>query len=180
METKPSVAKSALTYGLYLAIATIAYSIILYVIGQTFNQPLGYINYAIQIGVILWALKDFRDKANNGFLQYGTGVGLGTLMGLYSGIIGAIYGYILFTYIDPGLIDQLIQITQEEQMKQGLNGQQMEAAEKAMRIFMKPAILSIMAVVSSVFSCLIISLIGAAIFKKVPENSFEEATKEVE
>ena len=81
--------KSAITCGLYMGIAVIIYSVILYVLGQSFNKTLGYLAFIIYIVGIVWAQSNYR-KLQGDVLTYGQGVGFATSMMLFAGIIYAI------------------------------------------------------------------------------------------
>jgi hypothetical protein len=181
MEKKSaSLSKSAMNYGLYLGIVLIVYSLVLYMLNETLNKTLGYVSFVFVVTGIAYGLINFRDKVNGGILQYGTGVGLGVLISLFAGILSSAFSFILMQFIDPSLSDQVITMMQEEALKQGAPEGALEQAEGIYNFMAKPIVMAFLGIFSSVFWGTIISLILAAIFKKNPENSFEEAVKEVE
>ena len=87
--------KSAITCGIYMGIAAIIYSVILYATGQSFNKTLGYISIIIYIVGIVWAMLYYR-KLQGGVLTYGQGVGFATALMLFAGILYAIYMILLY------------------------------------------------------------------------------------
>lgn len=164
----PSIGKSALTYGLYLGLASIVFTLILYLTEMLGNSALGWISFIISIAILSWAMINFRDKQNGGVLRYGQGVGLGTLSMFFGGILSSIFTFVLYNYIDPGIIDQLVNQALEEAMAKGTPEAQMEMVEKWTRMFMNPTAMLIMGIIGSPIIGAIISLILAAIFKKEP------------
>ncbi|WP_430810282.1 MULTISPECIES: DUF4199 domain-containing protein [unclassified Carboxylicivirga] len=180
METqKPSVVKNAMTYGLYLGVVSIVFTLIIYLAGLLGNKAIGWLSVAISIGVLAWAMINFRDKQNGGYLRYGQGVGLGTLTMFFGGVISGVFTFILYKFIDPGIVEQLVAQAMEEAMAQGTPDAQLEMAEKMIRMFTSPNAILIMSIVGSPFMGAIISLILAAIFKKEPQmfdgSQIEEA-----
>jgi len=169
METqKPSVGKSAMTYGLYLGLASIVYALILYLSGMILNKAAGWFSLVISIAILSWALINFRDKLNGGYLRYGQGVGLGTLTMIYAGVLSGIFTFVLYKYIDPSLTEQVVNQAMEEALAKGTPEAQLEMAEKWTRIFVSPVAMFIWSIMGSAFIGAIISLILAAIFKKEP------------
>ncbi|MCU4154520.1 DUF4199 domain-containing protein [Carboxylicivirga sp. A043] len=175
----PSIGKSALTYGLYLGLALIVYSLIIYLIGLTGNQGASWLSYVIIIGMLAYAMMNYRDKVNGGFLKYGQGVGLGTLTAIYGGVLSSVFTFILMKYIDPALIDQIVNKALEDAMAKGTPEEQLEMVEKMVRMFTSPMAILLMGILGSGIMGAIISLILAAIFKKEPPmfdgSQFEEA-----
>jgi len=180
MEQKSTFWKSAMTYGLYLAIVLTLFSVILYVSGQILNQKLGYASIAIYVAGIIFAQISYRNREMNGTISYGQAVGFGAAIMLFSGIITSLYTLILYTFIDPGLLDQMKTMQEEAMLQKGLNEDQIEAAMAIASKMMSPAWISIMALFGSVFMGTIVSLITSIFVKKQPnEDAFDEAMEEV-
>ncbi|MCU4166280.1 DUF4199 domain-containing protein [Carboxylicivirga caseinilyticus] len=177
-KTNAPWSKTALTYGIYLGVISILYSVIIYVAGMIGNKPLSYVSYLITIGILIWAMLTYRDKVNGGYMSYGTGVGLGFMTALIGGILGSIFSYILMTVIDPSIPDQLFNMAIEEAIAKNPEVEQnLDMVEGMMRKMMSPTALALFGVVGSAIGGVIISLILAAIFKK-DKPMFEEAQAE--
>ncbi len=108
MEKKVSVWQATLNSGLILGLALVIYTLLLYFLDQTFNKSLGYVSPLIFIIGLILGIKKFRDDARGGVMSYGQGIGAGTVIGLYAGIIGAIFTFLLYKVIDPDLMGKLI------------------------------------------------------------------------
>ncbi|MCG8582350.1 MAG: DUF4199 domain-containing protein, partial [Bacteroidales bacterium] len=166
--------------GVYLGLISIVFPFSPYVAGLVGENYVSWISLVISIAFVSWAMMNFRDKQNGGILTYKQGVGLGFITFLVGGIISSIFTYILFAFIDPGLIEELVQKSLEEAMRKSpeIEGN-MDMVEKWTRMFVNPTAMAIMGVVMSAIGGIIISLILAAIFKKEPSvfdgSQFEEA-----
>lgn len=171
MEQKPvSLMKSSLTYGIYLGIASILVSVVIYVLGYTFEKWAQWSTAPITIIGIIWAQSAYR-KALGGEMAYGKALGVGTMTVLFASILGAIYTFLLFTTIDPSLQEQLRMATEQQIIEQGrVPEEQIEMAVEMSSKFQTPPIMAIMAVVFGTFIGFIISLITAIFTKKNPSD----------
>lgn len=181
MENKKiSVWKGSLNPALMLGFALVIYSFILYFLDQNFNRALGIINFVIMIAGLVLGIRAFRDESRSGTLSYGQAVGAGTVISLYAGIILAIFTYLLYSLIDPDLIEKYYTFLEDQMIQQGrATEQQIELGMQFNRKILTPATLSIFGILGNVFSGVIISLI-AAIFLKREGDPFKQAMKDVE
>ena len=168
MEQAASKSSTVYSYGLYLGIALIVFSLITFYGGFLGNNAFSYLSYVIYIVLIFLGIKHYKEKENNGFLQYGQGLGLGVLISLVGGVVSAIFTYVFFTFIDPAKHNQLIMVVQEQQMKSGVSEAQLEQMEGIMSKMMSPLSMSLIGIIGAVFVGLVISLIVSAILKKDP------------
>ena len=170
MEEKPvSLMKSSLTYGIYLGIVSILLSVVLYVMGYTFEKWVQYTSYPIIIGAIIWAQVAYK-KALGGEMTYGQALGIGTMTVVFSGVLSAIYVYLLYTVIDPSLLDQLRLVTEQQMVERGIPEEQLDATIAMASKFQQPAIMAIMAIVLGGILGFIISLITGIFTKKNPSD----------
>lgn len=176
---KPSLFHHAMMYGLYLGLALIVYSLILYLASLNMNSTLNSLIYLIIAGGLFVSLKQYRDGVNGGVMTFGEGMKLGILISLFAGFLSGVFSYVLHL-VDPTLIDQIIQFQQEAMLEKGMPEDQVAQMEEVMRKMSNPLIM----VVSSLFSMAlvgsILSLVVSAILKKKPANPFDAAVKEVE
>jgi hypothetical protein len=180
MEKKSTFWKSAMIYGLYIGVILTLFSVILYVTGQSQNKALGWISFPIYAVCIVLAQIQYRDKELNGVISYGEGVAFATAAMLFSGIISALYMIILYSFIDPGLIDQMKAIQEEAMLQKGMTEDQIEAAMSMTSKMFTPAWMSIMGLLGSVLIGTIISLVSSIFVKKQPnEDAFDEAMEEI-
>lgn len=178
MEKKASVWKATLNSGLILGLALVIYTLLLYFLDQTFNKTLGYVSVIILIVGLVLGIKSFRDDARDGVLSYGQGVGAGTVIGLYAGIIGAVFTFLLYEVIDPDLQGKLLTFTEEKIIESGrVPEEMMDQMIKQQKMFLKPWVLAVGGVVNNVFYSVVISLI-ASIFLKKEGTPFQQEGSE--
>ena len=180
MEQKSTFWKSAMIYGLYLALALMLFSVILYATGLILNQKIGYVSMIIYVIGIAFAQISYRNNELDGTISYSQALGFGVAIMLFAGIITSFYTMILYTFIDPTLIDQM-KIAQEDILLQrGMSEDQIEMAMKVASKMMTPGWISIMGLFGSVFMGTIISLVTSIFVKKqTDEDAFDEAMEEV-
>jgi len=177
MEKKISVWQATLNSGLILGLALVIYTLLLYFLDQTFNKSLGYVSILIIIIGLVLGVKSFRDDARGGIMSYGQGVGAGTVIGLYAGIIGAIFTFLLYEVIDPDLMGKLLTFTEEKIAETGRVPEEMiEQTMEIQKKFMAPWIMSISAVIGTVFYGVVVSLIASIFLKKEGTPFQQEAT----
>jgi hypothetical protein len=166
MEQKTSIWKANLTSGLIIGLVGIVYSLVMWFLDLTFNKVQGYFFFAILIFLLYYFIKSYRNNFLGGYITYGQAVAAGVIICLISSIIGAIFTYILYTLIDPGLTAKQLAYTEELYSKRGLPQEAMDTALNMAKKFQKPAITAIISIVGGVFFGTIISLIVAIFVKK--------------
>jgi predicted DNA repair protein MutK len=166
---------TTLLYALIMAVGQIVLTLVGYFLGyQTdkINQGSWFafvpLVYAI---VVYWlAIKAVREEDAGKYLTFGKGVGTGVMIAVYSGLLGTIYAYIHFNFVNPSFADYLIEASRVKWVAANMSDAQMEAAEKFMRLLFKPVIQAVFGFILTVVTGLIISLIMAAILKRNPPD----------
>lgn len=166
MEQKVNVWKANLTNGLILALAGIVFSLVMFFFDLSLNKTAGYINIPIQIAVLYFLLKSYRDNFMHGQITYGQSVGAGVVIFVYASIIIAIYTYIQYTVIDPGLISKQLAMTEELMVKRGAPQTAIDAGMAIQAKVMKPAIIAPLSILGTMISGVIFSLIVSIFIKK--------------
>ncbi|MDT0556808.1 DUF4199 domain-containing protein [Patiriisocius hiemis] len=169
METqKASVKKVALSYGLYLALGTIAVSVIVYAMGMTYEQPWwqSVLNFAIMLACIVYGLKAFK-KDNEGYLSLGESLKTGLAISLIAGLIGSLFTLLFITVIEPDFTANMLDATADKIIEQNPNmtEEQLDMALGMSETFMSPGIMFAMGLIVSLFFGFIISLITGLIMK---------------
>jgi ABC-type sugar transport system permease subunit len=167
-------------YALILTACGAVFNLLLYFTGfQTekiaIGQHLQWIGFIIMI-VILWlGIKAVREESPNKALSYGAGVGAGTLISLYSGLMSAVYTYIHFKFINVDFVDYQLTLIRAKWAEHGMSEAQMEQAEGFTRKLMAPAVQAVIFPFAAVFIGLVISLILAAFLKRNPPDEVAPA-----
>jgi len=166
MEEKVNVWKANMTNGLILALEGIAFSLVLYFFDLTFNKSIGYINIPIQLGLLYFLLKSYRDNFMHGQITYGQSVGAGMVMFVYVALIMVIYTYLLWAVIDPGLAKKSLAVTEEAMVKKGTPQAAIDAGMAFTAKIMKPGIMAFFSIFGSLIGGLIFSLLVSIFIKK--------------
>lgn len=175
METQEvSVKKIALNYGVYLALLSIAVSVIAYVTDNHIDRPwwVSVLSTLVMVGVIVYGIKAFKHD-NSGFLSLGEALKVGLAISLIAGIIGAIFNYVFVTVIEPDFVTQMLDMTREQMIEQNPDMQQdqMDMAMGVTEKMMQPTIMSAIGIIMTLFFGFIISLVSGLIMKvNRPEN----------
>ncbi len=175
MEQKStSILKSALLSGVYFGIVLILTNVIFYVTGNPFSKVAQYLAYPIMIGGIALAQISYK-KQLGGTMSYGQALGVGILAMVFASFISGLYTFVLYTFIDPSLQEQLRLFTEEQLVQQGnIPEEQLDKIVEISTKFQKPIFMFVMAIFSGAFMGTIISLITAIFTKKNPTDEVPE------
>jgi len=166
MEEKVNVWKSNLTNGLILGLVGIVYSLVMWFLDLSFNKVQALVFILVQLAMLFYLLKSYRDNFRHGQITYGQSVGAGTIIFLYYGIIMAVFTYILYTVIDTGLLDKQLAFMEEEYLKRGMPQAAVDASMSIQAKILKPAIMAPLGILSSVVGGVIYSLIISIFVRK--------------
>ncbi len=165
MEQQPTTARTALKFGLIAGVAYMIFTTIIYTSGQAANSSLAWLGTIIPITTMVLAMKEFRAQ-NGGFMSYGQGLGIGTLMSAISGLISSVYAYIYNEFIDPTLRQQILDKVREDLENRGMDDTQVEQALEMSQKFSTPGFTFLFGIIGAIFIGFIIALIISAIMKK--------------
>ena len=166
MEQKVNVWSANLTNGLILGLAGVVWSLVMWFLNLQFNQAQRWIYMLIQIALLFFLLKSYRDNYMHGQITYGQSVGAGVVIILYSAIIGAIFMYLLYTIIDPNLTEKQLAFVEETLAKKGVPQEAIDAGMGIQRKIMKPEIMAPVSIFSNLFFGTIISLVLSIFIKR--------------
>jgi len=178
MENKVNPWKANLTNGLIMGLIGIVYSLVMYFFDLTLNRVQGWVFIALQFIILYFLVKMYRDNYKYGLITYGQALGAGMIIFLYYSIIAAIFMYILYTVIDPNMVDKQMVLAEEELLKRGLPQDQIDISMNVQKKIMIPEVLAPLSIFGNMFYGLIISLIIAAFVRKegnpLVDNTEEE------
>jgi hypothetical protein len=154
--------------GLIIALILIVFSIVIYVSGQTTNRSLGYIQFIILIGGLVWSCISYS-KENDANVTFGNVFGHGFKTTAAATVIFIIYLVLAIKLIFPDMIDLFIENARTEMEKQGkLNAEQIEQGISMTRRFFMVFTIGGTIIMNAIVGALG-SLLGAAIAKKNPQ-----------
>ena len=173
-KTKAPFWKPAFIYGGLLGLLSIFLGLVFYFLGLSTESWVGYIGMAIGIVALVYILLHYRKEYLGGFASFGQMFFMAFMVGVISAIINAAYTYVLYTVIDPGLID-IIKIAAEEKIMSNprIPESMYDSIFERMEKRMSAQRMTIMAVIGGIVINTILGLIIAAFVKKeeAPVNS---------
>ncbi len=168
METpKTSIKPIAYTYGLYLALVSIAMLVITYVANIEKSWALSIVSSLLTIAVFVYGIKAFKHQ-NNGFLSIGEAVKTGLAIAVIGGLIAGIYAYVHYIYVYPEFIEMAKETAYTEMTTKNpdMTDEQITQAMDISGMFMTPLFFSLITMLGSLLFGLIVSLIAGAVMKK--------------
>lgn len=167
-------------YALTLTICGALLNLLLYFTGfQTEKLATGqyfqWLGFVMMFAILWLGIKAVRDEAPEKGLSYGRGVGTGTLISLYSGLMSSVYSFIHFKFVNPEFADYQLALIRPKWEAAGMGEAQMDQAEKMTRAMMGPVAQAIMTPILVVIFGLILSLIIAAILKRPAPDQIKAA-----
>lgn len=159
--------KSAMTYGLILALALIVFHLVQYLM-DVYKPPMwvNILNYAVIVGGIVYGTIRFRDDELGGYISYGRALGFGVLITLFASVVYGFYLYLLTAVIDPSYMEGLHRVIEETYLELGMDEDQVETMMTAVKKFQTPLMMLISSIFSFTLMGTIFSLITSIFIKK--------------
>ncbi|MDH5474986.1 MAG: DUF4199 domain-containing protein [Cyclobacteriaceae bacterium] len=168
---KSTVKQVSLKWGLILGVILIAFSLLVQIAGLIGNQAVSWVSYLFVIAAVYLSQKAFKDEGD-GFMSYGKGLGIGTLVVTIGSILSSIFMYINMKFIDETILETIKDLQYEKMVEQGMAEEQIDQAMEISSSFMTPEIIMVFAILGTVFFGFILTLIVTAITKNA--NPAEE------
>jgi Na+/H+-dicarboxylate symporter len=170
MENSVTTFNVGLRYGMYLGLLGILLTLITQYSGlQDLSNPnassnwtISLVTWGVTFSVIYLGIKFFREN-NEGLLSLGEGMTTSLYIGVFSGIISALFTYLFFAYMAP---DALSDIKDAALDNQEMSEDEREAAEEIMGALMSPTIMAFTGFFGSIISAAIFGFIGSLILRK--------------
>ena len=160
----------AMNYGAVLGLCLVAIAFIMWSVGADDKQSviLALLNNAITIAFIAYAIIQYRDINNNGFISYAESLKLGTTVAFFSSIILVFYQFIYISYIDPNALSEIMKITEQAMLKSKpeISDEDLDMALEMTGKLMQPHWMMIMGMLGGTFMGFLYSLIISIFVKK--------------
>jgi hypothetical protein len=169
--------KIPLSYGVAMAIAGALLTFVMFFAGfhdtaekmqSGVAQTIGMVvPLAIAVTCLILAMRDKRANtppdANWG---YGSALGVGVLTGLFGALLGAVFAYIYFAFINPNMTEVIYQMQVAKMEEKGMSAEQIGNAESMMRKMMSPIMMTVFQTLMGIVWGVILSLIIAIFFRR--------------
>ena len=106
--------KQALIYGVILGLVSVFIQLILYFIGMVTESWTSWVAMLVMLVLLVYLMIQYRNVHLGGYASFGQiFVMVLVSAGIISTIISVLYTYLLYTVIDPALLDQLRIVAEE-------------------------------------------------------------------
>jgi len=153
-------------YGLLTAVANFAFTLILYFMGfhgEKLEQGslIGYLGIVITVAGLYLAIRESRKEVLEvpRDFTWGSGFKASFLTVVFLSIGAAITTYIYAAYINPDMVEYVIDMQADKMIEQGHPEEVIQQMESGTRAFMKPPLQALFAFIGTIFTGLILSLI---------------------
>jgi len=170
METKVT---TPVVKGLIISLVLVVFGLGTYFSGQTANKALGYLQYAILIGGVIWACINYSNQMNNN-VTFGNVFAHGFKTTSVVTVIMIIYTVLALKVLFPEMADMAVDQARIELEKRKMADDQIGSAINMTQKFMIPFAIGGILVAFLFMGC-IASLIGAGVAKKNPQTPFQQA-----
>jgi len=154
--------QTALKWGAFYVIISIVLTYTFQFLNIDATSPAKYIQDIPYIAFMLLAQKEYKDLLG-GYLTFGQGFLTGFKYALITTVLLTIFMYLYWTVLSPQVFQQMVDTTKQQLVAKGtLSDDQINMSLK----FITPTIFTVSLLIGGIVVGSIISLIGAAIFKK--------------
>ena len=164
--------KPDLTYGAIVGFVGILLGVILYFLNLSMETWVQWLSLAVTLVVMIYCLTAYRKEYLGGYASFGQIYLMALVIGIISTILGAAFSYLLYTVIDPELLDKVRLMAEERVLSNPRIPENMhEDILDRMEGRFTPARMVRMALIWGTGMYAILGLILAAFIKKSkPEN----------
>lgn len=154
----------SLRYGLLTGLISIIISFGLFA-AQMEQSPLRYVGYVVLIGGMVLAMQQFK-ASNHGFMSFGQGVGIGTLLSVVVGALSAVFSYVYMNIIDPDVVGRMMEKARADMEARGnMSDEQIDQGMAIAGKFMNGPIMMAVVLVLTILTGLVFSLAISAFIK---------------
>jgi len=160
--------KPALIYGAIIGVVTVFVSLVFYFLGMTSDRWTNWVGSLITLVLLIYLMIQYRKEYLGGYASFGQiFVMVLVSAGIVAVIINTVYTYLLFTVIDPGLLEQMRVMAEERIMNNPRIPESMydDMFERMEKTFQVPRMIRL-GLIGGVAINVILGLIIAAFLKK--------------
>ena len=153
-----------LRYGLLTGLVSILFSFGLNVMHQE-SSPARYLSFAVLIGGMVLAMNYFKQQ-NQGFMGFGQGVGIGTVLSAVVGLMSGIFAYVYMTFIDTEMMGRITdKMRTDMEARGGMTDEQIDQAVAMSGKFMNGPFVLVAALLGTILIGVLLSLVISAFIK---------------
>jgi uncharacterized integral membrane protein len=172
MNEQPSSTRIALKWGLFLGLALIAITLVMYLTDQASNGWANLLTLVAMVAFLILAMRDYR-TSTGGYMSYGEGFGIGALLSAVGGLLSAAFITFYNVVIDPTIQQRAFEQAREKLERENLSDEKIDQALEFSQKLQSPGFTFIAGVFGTLIFGALLSLIIAAFIRRNKTNPFE-------
>lgn len=164
-------ASVGIRYGLIIGVIVAILSFVQLAFIEDPETPFRWLSALVGVAGIVLAHKSFK-QLNRGFMSYGQGLGIGTILSAVAGAISGLFSYLYINFIDPEYMNRVMEITRSRMEEKGLDDAQIDQAMAMAQKFSSGPITIVIGLLVTVLMGFLASLLISA-FTKNARPEFE-------
>jgi hypothetical protein len=173
MNEQPSTARIALKWGAFLGLVLMVITLVMYLTDQSTNPIFSGLTLGAMVAFLILSMREYRSQ-NGGYMTYGEGLGIGTLLSAVAGLLSSAFITFYNVVIDPTVQQRALEKAREKLEDQGkLSDEQIDQALEFSQKFQSPGFTFIAGVFGTVIMGFLLALIVAAFIRRNKANPFE-------
>ncbi|MCC3154707.1 DUF4199 domain-containing protein [Hymenobacter sp. BT770] len=162
--TPVTTASVGMRYGLLTGLISIIVSFGLFAAHME-QSPLRFISFLVLAGGMVMAMRYYKEN-NHGFMRFGEGLGIGTILSAVVGALSAIFSYVYMNIIDPEVVGRMMEKARTDmEARGGLSDEQIDQGMAMAGKFMNGPIMLVGVVLGTVFFGVLLALVISAFLK---------------
>ncbi len=130
----------------------------------------GLISLALYVGLMVIAIRHYRDTENGGSVTFGKGFLIGLGIALIVAVFSAVFTYIYMSFIEPDYLQTTLREMESMYEGLGMSEEQLETMMEEAQKNMSPGRMFMQSILFSGIFGAIVAAIVAAILKRNPES----------
>jgi hypothetical protein len=116
IKVNPALSKLAIKYGAVAAVFSILAFVVFYIMGQQpWRNLISFLLDVFVIGVFIFlALKDYKERFNNGELRFYQGMTVGFIVYLIVAVGFSLFFFVLMQWVEPDFLTEYIKLALED------------------------------------------------------------------
>jgi hypothetical protein len=155
-------------FGIGTGAVMVIFSLVFFLLNVDEKSFVNSLVYIILVAGMFWGMYNIRENRLDGAMKYGKAVGTGFWIGFVASLIVSIYYYFYLTYLNPGILDNVMVEAQNKILEQNpdISEEDLDRALSMVEMFSKPYISAIVQIFSNSVISIIFSLIIAIFVKR--------------
>lgn len=165
MNEQPSSARIALKWGGILGLVLILITLIMYMTTPAGNPGFSVLTLVAMTAFLALGLLEYR-RANEGFITYGEGMGIGALLSAIAGLLSSAFITFYNVVIDPTIQQRTMEAAREQLEKNNMDDDQIDKAMELAQKFQSPGFVFVSGIFGTIIMGVLLTLIVAAVVRR--------------